>query len=147
MAESRKKSRSISLRTESKIISVELFDAARWPDHSSEEGLFRVKIDGRWYCPAGKYTFLPYSAVGSLIARLLSGLEVFDEEQAPAFKANQRVKCHHSECIDGMPVRSEIGWTVSPPYRGIDGRWYVFVLMGEDGIQAFPVHDVELVGR
>ena len=143
MAESRQKTHHILLATGGKNTAVELFDAALWPDKSSNDGEMRARIDGKWYCPAGKYTFLPPSAVGALIASLLSGQDAPEEEAPPvALKTSQSVRVHFGECVGSIPLQSQRGFVAAPPYRGIDGRWYVFVSVF-GGTQAFLCHDVE----
>jgi hypothetical protein len=146
MAESRQKKHHILLATDGKNIVLELFEAGLWPAQSSNDGQFRVRIDGKWYSPVGKYAFLHYAAVGALIARLLSGQEAFEEEAPPAVTKNQRVRVHYGECIRSIPLSSELGWTVAPPYRGIDGNWYVFVRT-VGGTAAYPCCDVDVIKR
>ena len=147
MAESRQKTHHILLSTDGKNITLELFDAREWPDQSSNDNEFRVRIDGKWYSPAGKYTFLPYAAVGLLFASLLSGQEPVEEETPPVtLQPRQRVRVHFGDCVRSIPSRTTQGYVAAPPYRGIDGRWHVPVSTF-DGIQAFPCHDVEAVGR
>ena len=73
MAEQRKKSSSILLNIDGKNISLELFPSEEWPNEPSGEGLFRVRIDGKWHSPFGKYTFMTMSRVGELVAGLLAG--------------------------------------------------------------------------
>ena len=73
MAEPRKKTHSILLSISGRMVSLELFDACLWPDQNTTEGLFRVRIEGKWYSPNGKYTFLSFSAVGGLVAQIMAG--------------------------------------------------------------------------
>ena len=146
MAEQRQKTHHILLSTEGKNITLELFDAREWPDRSSNDNEFRVRIDGKWYSAAGKYTFLPYDAVGRLIASLLSGQELLVEEPAPVYGRHQRVRVHFGECVGSMPLQSQQGFVAAPPYRGVDGRWYVPVSVF-GGTEVYLCHDVEPVGR
>ncbi|MDL2315480.1 hypothetical protein LJC59_00155 [Desulfovibrio sp. OttesenSCG-928-A18] len=146
MAEQRQKTHHILLSTDGKNITLELFDARLWPDKSSADNEFRVRIDGKWYSPAGKYTFLPYAAVGGLVSRLLSGREIFEDDPAPALRVKQRVRVHFGDCIDGIPMRCTGGFIAAPPYRGVDGRWYVAVSVF-GGTETFLCHDVEAAGR
>jgi len=147
MAEQRKKTASILLTMGSKNISIELFRADLWPECSSKDGEFRLRIDGRWYSPEGKYTFLKAAAIGELTARLLEGKDGFEEEPAPAFPKNQRVRVHVGECLDGLPMYCLSGFIFAPPFRGVDGRWRAYVTT-PDGTQAHLCHDIEpLQGR
>lgn len=145
MAEKRKKSSSILLVLDGKTLSLELFDAALWPERSSTEGLYRVRLDGRWYAPAGKYTFLPLCAVGELVARLLSQEAPLMEEERPGLRMRQRVRVLFGDCAAGVPLQKRLAFTLSPPWRGVDGRWHVFV--GLDGyVREVPCHDIEPLG-
>jgi hypothetical protein len=146
MAEPRQKTHHILLSTDGKNIAVELFDSALWPEKSSADGHFRVRINGKWYCPGGKYTFLSLMSVGTLLARLLSGLEALEEEPPPKLQMRQRVRVHSGECVCCVPLNSESGWTATPPYRAVDGNWWIFVSTCS-GTAAYPCHDVEIVKR
>ena len=147
MADTRKKTHHILLTTDGKHTALELFDAREWPDQSSNDGEYRVRIDGKWYSAAGKYTFLSYAAVGHMIACLLSGRDLPREEMPPvALKPPQRVHVHYGDCISSLPVCCTGGFVAAPPYRGIDGRWYVAVST-YNGVNVYPCHDVEAVKR
>ena len=146
MAEQRKKSASILLYADGKIISVELFVASLWPKHSSVDGEYRIRIDGRWYSPEGKYTFVKFAAIGELVARLLEGKEEFQEETMPEFQKNQRVRVHMGECLESLPIYTLSGYVFAPPFRGVDGRWRAYVTT-PDGTQAHLCHDIEAMPR
>lgn len=148
MAEQRRKTHHILLSTGSKVTALELFDARLWPGQTSDDGEFRVRIDGCWYSPAGKYTFLTFAAVGALVARLLSGQDAFVEEARPpvSLRPGQRVSVDLGDCVGSVPLRTEGGFVAAPPYRGVDGRWYVYVRT-YDGTASYPCHDVQPAGR
>lgn len=124
MAEERKKSHHILLSTDGKNTTLELFDAREWPEKSCDDGEFRVRIDGRWHCPMGKYTFLSHNAVGELISRILAGEKGSEVPDPPQMHAHQSVRVHFGECEGSMPLRSERGFVTAPPILGFDGRWY-----------------------
>ena len=131
------------LAVDGKNITVELFEASLWPNVSSADGEYRVRIDGKWYCAAGKYTFLSWPSVGAILARLLSGQEEFKEDPPPVFEKFQRVRVWVGECDgDGVPRVYTGGFVAAPPLRGIDGRWYVAVTTF-DGTAHYPIHDVD----
>ena len=146
MAEQRKKSASLLLTVGSINISLELFAALLWPERSSDDGEYRVRIDGRWYSPENKYTFLKADAVGQLVARLLEGKKEFQEEARPTYPKHQRVRVHAGECVEGMPLKTLSGFICAPPFRGVDGRWRVYVLTA-DGTHEHLCHDVEPLRR
>jgi len=142
MSEHRQKTHSILLRTEGKIVSLELFDSREWPEENGSEspgGLFRVRIDDAWHCPTGKYSFLTLSAVGELVSALLAGGEVSPEEPAPYLpvKADVRVYLEDADSREMGSVRTE-------PYQRRDGRWYVQVWVFGRGVMEFCCNDVTL---
>ena len=151
MAEKREKTYAVLLSPDGKKdgrkISLEVFDAALWPQKTSDEGLYRVRIDGAWYTAAGKYTFITMAALGELVAKLLAGQDLFEEEPAPELKTRQRVRVYYGEAVGGLPIHCEQGFTCAPPHRGIDGQWYVHVHTYGSGTIAVPLYDIELMGR
>ena len=120
MSEHRKKSASILLRTEGKTISLELYPSAEWPEQNGSEGLFRVRINDVWHCPAGKYSFLSMNAIGELLATLLNNGELPEEETAPYLPYAADVTVY-LDCWPGP----ENGNIKVEPYQKRDGRWYV----------------------
>ena len=144
MADERQKTHHILLATGGKNITLELYDAALWPDRSSNDNEYRVRIDGKWYRPAGKYTFLSYQAVGELCAHILAGKTPFEEERAKRIKPRQCVRVHYGECFSCVPCSCERGTVVAPPFRGVDGRWRVFVSVF-GGTKEFLLHDIDIV--
>lgn len=147
MAEQRKKSSSILLSVNGKNISLELFPAEEWPNEPSGEGLCRVRIDGKWHSPFGKYTFITKPRVGELVAGLLSGEEPVDVPCPPAgLVKGARVRAHYGECVAGVPLKSGSTWVSVPPHLGPDGRWWIWLSFYE-GWALVPVDDVEILGR
>lgn len=142
MAEQRKKSGSILLRTEGKTVSLELFPADQWPEEngtSSHGGLFRVRIDDVWHCPTGKYSFLTRSAIGELMAALLNGGELPDEEPAPYLPLKADVAVYLEDFLS-----NEIGNVKVEPYQKRDGRWYCQIWVFGRGAMEFCCNDVIL---
>lgn len=123
MAEQRKKVSSILLSLEGKTISLEVFDATLWPKQGGITELYRVRIDGKWYSPTGKYSFLSLRAVSDLACCLLLGKDVPKEIAPPkGLDFNTRI----STCISGV---KEHGWVLAPPYLGQDARYWIWVLL------------------
>jgi len=156
MAEQRKKSDSILLRTEGKsrlspsvcgenpptaaaMFSLELFPATEWPEENGDAGLFRVRVNDVWHCPTGKYSFLTYSAIGELVAALLNDGELPAEETAPYLPEKAEVRVHSDE--DTFHITGHV--RVSP-YQKRDGRWYVQVWVYGQGAVEFCCNDVTL---
>lgn len=140
MAEQRKKSESILLRTESKIISLELFLSDQWPEENGAGGLYRVRINDVWHCPTGKYSFLTRSAVGELVAALLNNGEPPHDEPVPYLPVKADVRVH----LDEYPY-SCLGSVKVEPYQKRDGRWYAQVWMFGRGVRELCCCDVTLL--
>lgn len=144
MAEQRQKKHHILLCVDGKNITLELYPAALWPQCSSREDEYRVRIDGRWHSPTGKFSFLSMSAVGALVASLLAGGVPLEEETPPPLVRHLLVSVACGDCLDGMPFNSRKGYVIADPFRGADGRWYVDVLVGAQAMRAL-CHDVDPV--
>ena len=144
MAESKQKTHHVLLSTDGKKTTVELFNASLWPDKSSNDGEFRIRINGKWYCAAGKFTFLPYRAVGELISTILAGGVLHEsEKKLSALRVHQRVRVHYGECFSSTPCFATNGLVVAPPFRGVDGRWRVFVSAAGE-TRDYLLHDVDI---
>lgn len=140
MAEHRKKTASILLRTEGKTVSLELYPSAEWPEQNSGEGLFRVRINDVWHSPTGKYSFLSQHAIGELVAMLLAGGALPEEEAAPYLPHAADVRVSQDDW-DG-PEKGSIS---VEPYQKRDGRWYVQAWVFGRGVVEACCNDVTLV--
>lgn len=139
MAEQREKSHSILLRTQGKMINVELFDARLWPAQAYDDGLYRVRVNDVWHCPTGKYSFLTQDAVGKLIISLLHGGETAPEPFAPYLPHKARVRVFIDDAFSSGSVHA-------PPHQEADGRWYVWCwIFGKGPVVKIPVNDVKLI--
>lgn len=148
MADTRTKTHTILLSVNSKKIMLELFDANLWPDQNTGDNLYRVRIDGRWHAPMGKYTFLTLAAVGELTALLLTGGMPVEPEAAPEWmRKGVEVRAHYGECLEGLPVRTLRGYIADSPQLGPDGRWYVLCSLYTKGRRFVPAADVEPLRR
>lgn len=139
MSEQRKKSKSILLRTEGKMYSLELYPSEEWPEENGGEGLYRVRINDVWHCPAGKYSFLTSAAIGELVAALLNHGEPPVEEPAPALPARADVTVY----LDDVG-RNELGSLRTAPYQRRDGRWYCQVWVFGRGVMEVCCNDITL---
>lgn len=141
MAEQRKKTHGILLRVNSKIISLELFDAAQWPNRASAEGLWRVRVDGAWHAPTDKYSFLTIQAVGELLVALLTGgAACLQAEPAPWLPWKAEVSIY----LESEPDSTR-GSVHAPPHQEADGRWWVWVWVYSRGPIKLPCDDVKLI--
>lgn len=138
MAEQRKKTDSILLRTGSKSYSLELFPSSEWPEENGGEGCFRVRVNDVWHCPTGKYSFLTRGAIGELVAALLNGGEPPEEEPAPYLP----LKADVSVYVEGE-LFNQSGNVKVEPYQKRDGRWYCQVWI-PGGPREFCCNDVTL---
>lgn len=123
---------------------LELFDADLWPDQNTGEGLYRVRIDGRWHCPLGKYSFLTLAAVGELTATMLAGGVPVEPEAAPEWiKKGCEVRVAFGECLHGLPLQTYRAVVCDDAQLGPDGRWYVLCQVSTKGRHFIPAADVE----
>lgn len=141
--DNRKFSGSVSIRVEDTRSKLELSPAEL---HGGEEGLFRVRIKRRWLdSPEGKPLFFDKVRLAELIAgHVFADAVATLPETAPDIPRNTRVSVKFWH--DDMP-HSEGAWTASPPYRGFDGQFYVWVMTYDAGFIAVPVKDVTVTQR
>ena len=145
MAEPRQKSHSILLTIKGKVTLIELFEAALWPECSSAEDEFRLRIAGKWHCPLGKYSFLTFEAVGVLVASLLAG-EGVPNSPRPDMEYGDLISAGYGEVFQGVPLETVVCRVVYPPHLGIDGRWYVWVNT-PDGQACVLVDDCKMLEK
>ena len=134
---------SVSIRVEDTRSKLELSPAEL---HGGEEGLFRVRIKRRWLdSPEGKPLFFDKVRLAEFIAgHVFADAVATLPETAPDIPRNTRVsvKFWHKD----MPHHEGV-YTSSPPYRGFDGRFYVWVMTYAAGFIAVPVEDVTVIQR
>lgn len=134
---------SVSIRVEDTRSKLELSPAEL---HGGEEGLFRVRMKRRWLdSPEGKPLFFDKVRLAELIAGHVFADAVGTlPATAPDIPRNTRVsvKFWHKD----MPHHEGV-FTSSPPYRGFDGRFYVWVMTYAAGFIAVPVEDVTVIQR
>ena len=113
------------------------------PIHGGGDG-FRVRVNRRWLDdPEGGILFVGPDRLGQLIADVaLGGMP--DPEPAPDLPAKMRVSIRRE--TDGV-VWHDGAWTVSPPIRAYDGRWYVAASTSRGGIECVPVDSIIKRGR
>ena len=106
--------------------------------HGGEDG-FRVRVNRRCLDdPEGGILFVGPDRLGQLIADVaLGGMP--DPEPAPDLPAKMRVSIRRE--TDGV-VWHDGAWTVSPPIRAYDGRWYVAASTSRCGVEFVPVDSI-----
>lgn len=136
------------LSVNGKKVWLELFAADAWPEQSTGENLYRVRIDGRWHCPLGKYSFLTLAAVGELAASLLAGGVPVEPEAMPEWiRKGVEVRAGFGECAYGLPLETCRGYALESPQLGPDGRWYVSCRIFGKGTRFIPASDLEPLRR
>ena len=140
MAEQRKKTDSILLRTGGKIINMELFASSEWAEQTERQDLFRIRINDVWHCPTGKYSFFTLQAIGQLVATILNNGELPLAEPAPHLPAKADVRVYLGE--DCLPQSGKVSVA---PYQKCDGRWYVGVWVFGKGQLELCCDDVTLI--
>ena len=121
------------------MFSLELFPSDEWPEENGGAGLFRVRVNDVWHCPVGKYSFLTCSAIGELVAALLNGGELPEEEPAPYLPEKADVSVY----LEDNPLKVSGSVRVAP-YQRRDGRWYVQVWVFGKGTMEVCCNDVAL---
>lgn len=137
MSDKHKKSISILLKKQGKTTQILLYNFAHFSGQSEDAGLYRVRIDGCWYCPDGKYTALSGDAVAELVRGWLT-----DGNPAPrpeGLDKPARVFAHWES--DGDDPGCGMVWTRTPPHLGADGRWWIWV----DGPRLVRCDDVRVL--
>ena len=120
MSEKRKKTESILLDIEGKVTSIFIYNSLLWPDTDYAPDLYRLKINGKWYAPNDRYTFLSREQIMMVVSKLFAGVTLFEAEPTPYYPKNADVRVYFEDNIHRGTVQS-------PPHREIDGRWYAWV--------------------
>lgn len=147
--EARKAEKRLSIDNGKEKYSLELFPAALWPEKSAAEGLCRVRINGKWHCPNGRYSFLPGPAIADLCLALLGGNRLPAAPQKPALPLQRRgcrVRFPYGACEQGLPESLAEGWTLAPAHLAADGLWWAWCHSPETGPVLVPVEDITLRG-
>ena len=125
MSEKRQKSASVLLKFPGKpSVKVELFPAEAWAGklEGARPGLYRLRVAGAWldglFSEAEGFATLP-----TLAGRLAQAAQ-----DPPALPRGSRVAVPTGRILeDGRPTFN-VTFTTSPPFRGHDGRYRVFVI-------------------
>lgn len=140
MSDRRPKIASLLLKIRGKTHHIFLYDFAQFSGELEDEGLYRVKIDGRWYSPDEKYTAFGAAAIAEIVRRRLA-----DEEDCPprpeGLDKPVRVYAHWD--AEGDDPGCGMVWTRTPPHLGADCRWWIWV----DGPRCVRCEDVRILDR
>lgn len=124
MSEKRQKSASILLKFSGKAsVKVELFPAEAWAGKlaGARPGLYRLRVSGAWV----DGLFSEAEACAALPT--LAGRVAQDQEAPPMLPKGSRVGAPTGRTLpDGRPT-FDVTFTDTPPFRGYDGRYRVFV--------------------
>lgn len=125
MSERREKAGVVTVRRgKGKAARLELFRAEGWEAHpQADEGLFRVRVDGRWL-DGGRKEFCTPEAVGAVVAAMLGG-EGADAAPPCWCLPGERVRWTPA---DDRPSRRT--FVMGGPWRMWSGEWRV-LLVGE----------------
>ena len=107
-------------------------------NHGGPPGLFRVRVNRRWYDMAdGRHLYLGPAEVAALAAELATGGECTQVEP-PVLPVKSRVRVPR-----GVPGSSPVwtGYTATDPILAADGRWYVAVVV-YGGVEFHPVNNL-----
>lgn len=140
MSDPNDKAASILLKKQGKTDTVSLYDFAQFSGQNEDTGCYRVKLNGCWHCPDGKYTALSADAVAALVRDWLSGKEP-PAQRPEGLDRPARVFAHWED--DGEGSGCGTVWTKTPPHLGADGRWWIWV----DGPRLVRCDDVRKLTR
>lgn len=140
MSDPNDKAASILLKKEGKTDAVFLYDFAQFSGQTEDAGRYRVKINGKWHCPDGKYTSMSTDAVADLVRDWLRGKEQ-PAQRPEGLDRPARVFAHWEDDGDGPGCGTV--WTKTPPHLGADGRWWIWV----DGPRLVRCDDVRKLTR
>lgn len=139
MSDRRPKIASILLKIRGKTHQISLYDFALFSGQSEDAGMYRLKIDGRWHSPGGKYTAFSAMTVAELLGRLLSDGA---PEYAPRPKGlDKPVRVYAHWNVDSDDWGCGIVWTRTPPHLGADGLWWIWV----DGPRLVRCDDIRVL--
>jgi hypothetical protein len=142
MKDKRKFYGSISVRINTQRRKLELSPAELY---GGAEGLFRVRLGRRWLDTLeGKPLFFDRLRLAELLASEMFGECAVLPDAPPDIPRGTRVsvKFWHNN----MPWQEGV-FTSSPPWRGFDGRFYIWVMTYAEGFIAVPVEDVTIVRK
>ena len=141
MSDPRKPIVSILLKKSGKTMQINLYDFAQFSGQFDDDiGLYRVRIDGRWHSPAGKYTPFSPKAVAALLQQLIT--DAPEQPEPQGLTRSMRVFAHWEPEYDGDPGCGT-AWTLTPPHLGADGRWHIWI----DGPRLVRCDDVRVLTR
>ena len=140
MSDRRPKIASILLKIRGKTSQIFLYDFALFSGEIEDQGLFRVKVDGRWLSPHKKYTAFGAAAVAELVRRRLEG-EADCPPRPQGLDKPVRVFAHWD--AEGDDPGCGMVWTRTPPHLGADCRWWIWV----DGPRCVRCEDVRILDK
>lgn len=140
MSDRRPKIASILLKIRGKSCQITLYDFVLFSREIEDQGLFRVKLDGRWYSPDEKYTAFGPAAVAEMVRCRLAG-EADCPPRPQGLDKAVRVYAHWD--AEGDDPGCGMVWTRTPPHLGADCRWWIWV----DGPRCVRCEDVPILDR
>jgi len=145
VAEKRKALQSILLNNGRKTpLKIELFCATQWPGASGARvGLLRIRVNRKWLCPSGKYTFFNAQGVAALLTALVAGVDPLEICEPPDLPRSSPVRVPTGTVLSGQPLYDKTR-TNTEPLLGIDGRWHVSVTLVGRGTFHTPVDELEM---
>lgn len=142
MSDPCEKAASILLKIRGKTTQILLYDFAQFTGQNEDAGLYRLKLNGRWHCPGGKYTAMSSGAVTEMMRDLLNGDDAQTQPRPEGLDKPVRVFAHWEPDEEDDPGCGR-AWTKTPPHLGADGRWWIWI----DGPRLVRCEDVRVLGR
>lgn len=140
MAEKRKFESMICVKIGAKIsFKIELFPAEQWAE--SAQGRYRLRVNRRWHNgPDGAPVYLDMVQIAALVGALAQGGDL-TLDPVPDIPRGSSVSVPNGRTWGGVVWR-DVTRTVTPVIRAHDGRWYVGVIMIDQGTIFIPVADL-----
>lgn len=142
MSDPNTKHASVLLKIQGKTVQISLYRFAQFSGQNEDTDLYRIKIDGRWHSPDGKYTALSAQAVAAMVCTMLEGNNAQTPPRPVGLDKPVRVFAHWEPAEDDDVGCGRV-WTKTPPHLGADGRWWIWI----DGPRLVRCDDVRVLDR
>ena len=143
MAEHRRPTESICVKTSAKTaFKIELFPAEQW--QKSAQGRFRLRVNRRWIdSPEGVPMYMDRAQIGTFVSKLGDKQTLSTVPPKPDLPPKTRVNVPNGKALAGVKLY-DISWTITEPFLGYDGRWYVCANLYGVGGAMVPVDEIIL---
>lgn len=154
MSDKRRRDHSILLRVGGERYSVEFIDARKWDHPLAHDGLYRIKINGKFIGRDGEqFSFITMREGVERALALLEGNPIFDaapvvaEPPRPRIPLNADVYADYGPEFEDVPLYRSRGVVKTTPHQEIDRLWYVWVYIDGVGMRKVRCDDIKSIRR